>query len=131
MLLARLVALDEGALECDFAEVYGVYDWRALPARYAATLAAGLRPASRSMMRLRGETLTLEQLLLATIADGSLLRVWQNTVDGQKGENRPQSLLQTLLQEPKAAAEDESFGFESPEAFMAWREAMMGGGADG
>lgn len=125
-----MVARDEGALDCDFAEVYHIYNWRSLPARYAATLAAGLRPDSRSRMALSGDRVTLEQLLLASIADASLLLVWQNTADGHKGENRPQSIMQILLDGPTAQTE-ESAGFDSPEDFMRWREAMTGGEVHG
>lgn len=121
-----MVAVDEGALTCDFAETYHIYDWRSLPATYAATLAAGLRDSSRIMMRLSGDKLTAERLLLASVADHVRLLVWQNTRDGHEGENQPQSMLQLMLNpnvEDKA-----SEGFDSPEDFNAWRQSMIGGG---
>lgn len=38
-----MVAVDEEALICDFAETYNILDWRELPCRTAAILASGLR----------------------------------------------------------------------------------------
>lgn len=42
-----MMATDEDALICDFAETYHIYDYRQLKPSYAATLAAGLREDSR------------------------------------------------------------------------------------
>ena len=42
-----MVGAGEDALVCDFAEQYGVLDWRAHGARLAAALAVGLRPYAR------------------------------------------------------------------------------------
>lgn len=125
-----MIVVDEDALICDFAEVYHVYDWRSLPASYAATLAAGLRGNARIIMKLNNERATFEQLMLASIADFTALAVWQNTVDGHKGENRPQSMLELILKSPESKAEEKA-GFEEPEEFMAWRAKMMGGDAVG
>ena len=57
--LSGLIASDEGKdkLICDFAQYYHVLDWRSLPVRLAATLAAGLPPDSRCMMHLAGQKL--------------------------------------------------------------------------
>jgi len=49
-----MIALDEDALICDFAETYHIYDYRGLPAANAATLAAGLRGNSRIRMKMQG-----------------------------------------------------------------------------
>ena len=43
-----MLAADEDAVICDFAEVYHVLDLRALAPPLAATLAAGLPPDSRT-----------------------------------------------------------------------------------
>ena len=42
MALAGMIALDQNALICDFAETYGIYNYRALPVSLLATLAVGL-----------------------------------------------------------------------------------------
>lgn len=120
-----MVAADEGALTCDFAETYHIYDWRSLPATYAAILAAGLRESSRIMLKLSGQKLTTEQLLLASIADHARLLVWQNTRDGHDGKNQPESMLSLMLN--GAPEEPEIAGFDSAEEFNAWRAAMTGG----
>ena len=116
-----MVGLDEDALTCDFAEVYHVLDWRKLPARTAATLAMGLGPDSRIMRKLSGVSVTIHTLLLATIADAVRVLVWQNTKDGAKGRNRPTLIVEKLLDANKG---DE--GFDSIEAFKAWRDEMTG-----
>lgn len=46
----------EDELICDMAESYRIYDYRALKARYAATLALGLRPHSRVMLKIREDS---------------------------------------------------------------------------
>lgn len=116
-----MVGLDEDALTCDFAEVYHVYDWRSLPARTAATLAMGLGPDSRIMRKLSGVPITMETLLLATIADALHILVWQNTKAGARGCNRPALIAEKLLDVQK-----EEEGFDSIEAFKAWRDEMTG-----
>ena len=116
-----MVGLDEDALTCDFAEVYHVLSWRALPARTAAALAMGLGPDSRIMRKLSGVPIAIDTLLLATIADALHVLVWQRTKDGASGRNRPVLIAEKLLETP---AED--LGFDSIEAFHSWRESMLG-----
>ena len=49
-----MVASDEDALICDFAETYHILDYKALPLKLRATLASGLRDSSRSKLILHG-----------------------------------------------------------------------------
>ena len=49
-----MISKDKGALICDLAETYGIYDYRSLPVRTVATLASGLRENSRIKTKLRG-----------------------------------------------------------------------------
>lgn len=119
-----MVGLDEGALICDFAETYHVLDWRALPARTAATLAMGLGPDSRIMQKISGTPANADTLLLTMIADALHVLIWQNTRDGVKGRNRPKSILQTILD---GSPERETSSFESVEDFRAWYATMTGG----
>jgi len=116
-----MVGLDEGALTCDFAEVYHVLDWRALPVKTAATLAMGLGPDSRIMRKLSGVPITMNTLLLAAITDALHVLVWQNTKDGAHGRNRP-----TLIAEKLMEAHDEDPGFDTVDDFRKWRESMLG-----
>lgn len=119
-----MVGLDEGALTCDFAETYHVYDWRALPARTAATLAMGLGPDSRIMQKISGARVPFDTLLLAMIADAVRILAWMQTKDGARGRNRPDSILDRLT---GTARTSETTGFDSPEAFDAWRASILEG----
>lgn len=116
-----MIGLDEEALICDFAEVYHVFDWRALPLKTAATLAMGLGANSRIMKRISGMSYDMETLLLATIADALHILVWQNTRSGSKGKNFPTLIAEKLTETPK-----ESEGFDSVEDFKKWREELIG-----
>ena len=116
-----MVSLDEGALICDFAEAYHVFDWRSLPVKTAATLAMGLGADSRIMRKLSNSPVTMETMLLATIADALHVLVWQNTKDGAKGRNRPVLIVDKLTETQK-----EETGFDSIADFRKWREELIG-----
>ena len=117
-----MIATDEDALICDFAETYHILDYRALPARQAARLACGLRQSSRIMQALSGSPSDLETVLLALIADAARILVWQNTKDGAKGQNQPKSLLGILCGNTHKGA-----GFDTVDEFEAWRASVTGG----
>lgn len=117
-----MVATDEDALVCDFAETYHILDFRALPARLAARLACGLRSSSRIKQKLSGSKEDIQTALLAHIADAVRMLVWMQSEDGLKGRNRPQSLAALLLGETNA-----SQGFETVDDFEAWRASVIGG----
>lgn len=119
-----MIAVDEAALRCDFAETYHILDYRALPARQAALFACGLGEGSRIMRKLSGAPAGTEAVLLAMIADAVRILVWQNTEDGMKGRNQPRSILDTLTQR---LAREGGRGFDSAEEFEAWRASMLGG----
>lgn len=51
-------------------------DWRALPLRLAATLAAGLPETSRSLRKAAGRTVDFETELLAYAADRLTQVLW-------------------------------------------------------
>ena len=116
-----MVGLDEGALTCDFAETYHVLNWRALPARMAATLAMGLGPDSRIVRKMAGVQTTLDTMLLAMIADALRILVWQNTEDGVKGQNKP-----TMITDRLANLDREPLGFEGADEFRSWLAEMLG-----
>jgi len=119
---------DEGALICDMAETYHIFNWRALPGRLAATLAAGLRDNSRIKTIMSGSKIPLETVLQANIADCLRILVWRQTEDGIKGRNAPALFTETLSGDSVATQNE---GFSSSEGFMAWRKTMIGGGTDG
>ena len=119
-----MVAIDENALICDFAEVYHIFNWRALPARLSATLAMGLRPDARIMLKLSGVQIPVNTQLLAITADAARVIAWQNTEDGRRGRNAPVSVFATLIGTDR---EETGAGFESTEEFISWREEMIGG----
>lgn len=104
MLLAGMVALDEDALICDFAETYHIYDFRRLPVEYAATLADGLRENSRIKMLQSGLVVDFKTLLLAHIVDNTATNVYFKTKDAQKGKNKPKSVVELLTKPQKEHA---------------------------
>ena len=110
----------EDKLICDFAETYHILNYRELSPGLVATLCVGLRDDSRVKMEIAGIKITLEQTLLARIADDLSFQSWAQTKDGQKNRNRPKSVLKTLLEEKK---EDQHETFLTPEDFdKAWEK---------
>ena len=111
-----MVSADEDALICDFAETYHLLDWRALPVRLAATLAAGLPEISRIRMKMAGTKTPVSLLMQAAMVDRLSLLVWMQTKDGQKNRRRPRSITQALTGEPQRGAVQ---AFDSEEEFWA------------
>lgn len=118
-----MVAENENALICDLAETYHVLDWRALPIKLAATLAAGLRDDARIKLKLSRQKRPADLLLLAAAVDRLSALVWFKTKDGQKGVNRPVSMVEALTGEKT----EEYVAFESIEDFNAARKRLMEG----
>lgn len=75
------------------AEYYHVLDYRSLPLRLLATLAAGLPHSSRSFLNIAGESTTLDTKLLAGVLDSLHLIIWQ--LSGARGR-RPDFVLDAL-----------------------------------
>lgn len=126
MILADMIAADEDALICDFAETYHVYDYRRLPLRYAATLASGLRANSRIKMKKAGLRMPMDTLLNAAAVDALNFLVWSKSKDGAKGRNRPASIFAKLMNDEK----NDVMAFDSGAAFEAARERILNGGKD-
>lgn len=99
----------------------------ALPVVTLSILAAGLPQHSRSLRKITGQTLSIEQMLLATIADRLGMLVWMQSSDGQHNRNRPKSILSDLMTPHK---EDEHRTFDSVEAFEAARAALLKKGGE-
>lgn len=128
-----MISEDEGALICDLAETYQIYDYRQLPPTRVAVFAVGLKDDSRIKMKLSGQRVSLNTLLLACIADRLSILVWAQTKDGQKGINRPTVLVEMLTsKEPKVS---DVIVFNSGEDYERTRnmiiEDMVRGGQDG
>ena len=117
-----MLAKDEDAVICDFAETYHVLDYRALDLPLAATLAAGLAPDSRIMRKMSGATLPTATLLLASAVDNLAFLAWAQTEDGQKNVNRPKSILAALTGETK---KPETLSFASAAEFEARRAKIL------
>lgn len=109
-----MIALDEDALICDFAETYHIYDMRQMPVLYIATLALGLRHDSRIMMAIEGLKVDIKCLLLAHIADNTAINVYAKTEDARKGRNQPKSLVRALTMDKSEIAR----GFDSGDDFI-------------
>lgn len=116
-----MLSADREALICDLAEVYGVFDHRALPVSLLATLSAGLRDDSRIKRKIYGMKLTRTEMLLAAMVDRLSLLLWLNTDAGRKGENQPASILDVLM--GNEADDKQVEGFETAEEFEnAWEQ---------
>ncbi len=119
-----MISRYEDELICDMAEVYHVFDMRALPLKKLAVLACGLSPESRVNRAKNKAKLSLGDTLLCLIADQLGRLVWLQTKDGAKGINRPESILEKLKQDKP---ENEKFGYASPAEFEAARKRIIGG----
>lgn len=115
-----MINRDENALICDFAETYHIFDYKSLPVRLSATLAAGLPAGSRIMRALSGQKFSPEIMLLANIADSLNLLVWFKTKDGKNNRNRPKSILRELTEE-----KPQYVSFSSIEEYEAARKRAM------
>jgi hypothetical protein len=121
MALAGMIALDEDALICDLAEVYGIYEYKAFHPSRIATFAGGLSVDSRIKMALSGAKIPISQLLQAVTADKLANLVWMQSKDGVKGRNKPTSVVEQLR--GSASKPSEIHGFDSPEEFQkAWQK---------
>lgn len=69
-----------------------------------------------------GVKLGLTDMLLAMIVDGINLRVWQNSKDGMKGRNKPESLLKRLTEDKKPDDDIQALDIDDYEA---WYQAKM------
>lgn len=101
-----MIAIDEDALICDLAETYQIFDYKQLPATLVAVFSCGLRENARIKMRMNNQKVPTEILLLAGMNDRLSLLLWAKTKDGQKGKNRPKSLLEVFEQSSKQEKEE-------------------------
>ena len=124
--MASMVATDENALICDFAETYHILDYKWLPLTLAAALASGLRDESRIKMKLSGARIDKTTALLAAAVDRLSMLVWAKTKDAEKNKNRPKSMLALLLKQD--GPKDDLEKFDTAEEFEAARKRIIQGG---
>ncbi len=118
-----MILIDEDALICDLAETYKVYDYRSLPIKTVATLSCGLREDSRIFQKLTGRNCDINTMFIAGIYDNLNLLIWRQTKDGQKNQNRPDSVVAKLLGSKK---ENENIQtFESGKDFEEARRKIL------
>lgn len=119
-----MLSADREALICDLAEVYGIFDHRALPVSLLATLSVGLRDDSRIKRKISGMKLNRTEILLAAGVDRLNLLLWLNSDEGRRGENRPASILDKLMGDTTDDKQTE--GFETAEEFEDEWERITG-----
>ena len=107
MQLALVLQRYECELICDFAEYYHILDYKSIDPGLAGILLQGLKPESRTKMKLSNQKLTLEQTLLAIIADGVKGLIYQNSK--KKGKKLPESILNLLINGKKDTKKYKSF----------------------
>ncbi len=124
-----MIKLDEGALICDLAETYRIYDYRQLPPLRVAVFACGLRDDSRIKMKVSGQLVPFEILLLAGISDKLSTLIWFQTEDGQKGKNRPTTIT-NLLTNNESESKEDVIVFNSGEDFVEARNKLIKAGGE-
>ncbi|MGK1713544.1 DUF5361 domain-containing protein, partial [Klebsiella pneumoniae] len=72
---------------CDLAEIYHIYDYKQLSPLKIAVFSIGLNEESRIKMKMSGQKLPINTLLLAGIQDRLSMSLWFKTEDGRKGKN--------------------------------------------
>ncbi len=118
-----MIRLNEDALICDLAETYQIYDYKQLPISLVAVFSCGLRENSRIKMELSEQQVPLDTLLLAGLSDKLNFLLWSKTKDGQKGKNKPSSILNSLTVQPQK--EKNEIVFNSGEEFEEMRQRLI------
>jgi len=119
-----MIKVDKDALLCDLAETYQIYDFKQLPLTTVAVFSCGLDDDSRIKRKLRGQKLTLDQMIQMNISDSLKLLVWFKSKDAIKGKNKP-ILWSALLNKPK---QNNEVVFNSSEDFEKARTEILGEG---
>lgn len=121
-----MLATDEDALLCDFAETYGVYDLEALPVEKLAVLSFGLRDDSRIKLKMAGAKMSIERSLLAGCFDILNWIRWSMTEDGRNGINHPKRACDILSGKHTDNEQDtKAVLFDTPEDFRAARGKIL------
>lgn len=92
-----MISVGRDALLCDLAEVYHIYDFRALPVQTLAALACGLRADSRIMMKLAGVTYIPQYVMMAAMADNA--RLILHYLTAKKTSPKPKLFTEALTED--------------------------------
>lgn len=111
---------------CDFAETYHVLNYEELPPTTAAALLFGLRDDSRVKMHLNGSRITVEQSLLAIIADRLNFIAWSKTRDAQKGHRYKEKSIYEILTR-KSKPKEELMTFDTVEEYEEYMKSRNEG----
>lgn len=124
-----MFAIDKEAVICDLAETYNIYNYKDMPPLMVAVFCKGLRENSRIKLKIAGQKVCIETMLLASIVDRLGILIWSKTKDGQKGRNQPKSILESIS---KIAKEKETIVFNTSEEFeKVKRKILEKGGQNG
>ena len=120
-----MAALDNDALVCDFAQYYGIRNYRELELPYAAVLASGLPVDARIMRVITGQKFDVKTMLLANLVDYMALDVWMQTKDGHKNRNRPKSVVAALSGKTTPDEDKSGVAYATAEDFEAARRKIL------
>lgn len=112
---------DEDLLVCDFAETYGVFNYRELSPDTVAALLVGLRNDSRIRMKASGYKITLKEQLLALILDDIRFIKWTKTDHGRRRTYDGKSIFEMLMH-PKE--KEDYMVFDNAEDFDAFMKSF-------
>ena len=119
MQLALVLNRYESELICDFAEYYHILDYKSIEPGLAGVLLQGLRSESRTKMKLNNQKITLDQTLLAIIADGVKGLIF--LLSKKKYKKLPESILKLLINGKEGSKKYK--GFESGADFeRSWQK---------
>lgn len=111
---------DEDAVFCDLAETYHLFDWSAVSIPTLARLASGLRDDSRIMLKLSGQRVPIERLLLAMVADNTAYTAWANTKAARDNpESVPERIVPIMLGKHTVSNRKAVQSFRTAEEFEA------------
>lgn len=96
-----------------------MFDYHSVPQSIVATLAVGLPDSSRIKRKESNIDITLDQMLLAGIADSLNSLIW-GMADKRKRGKHPESILKKLLK-TEDKKKDDLMSFASEEEYEAWR----------
>lgn len=123
MFLAGIIHKYEEEMICDLAEYYSIYDYKSHSPLRVAIFVKGLRSNSRVITKLsKIKTGIREDVLLTAIFDNLNWLVWSKTKDGQKGKNKPKSLMNSLFGE---ISNDKNKKYTSSKDFKKERERIL------
>lgn len=119
-----MLATDEEALICDFAETYHILDYKALPVKQRAVLASGLRETSRIKMKMAGMKHVPLEISMIHAADylGRILYC----LAAEENDDPPERLIDIMMGHVKTR--EQPAGFASGAEYEAERARILAGG---